>query len=64
MTTFLFGGVHGGHGGHLSQPCGLQRGHGVDTAWCPVSIKGCFIRLAAALIPTFIGGHVTEAERT
>ena len=60
MTTLLFCGVHGGHGGHLAQPCRLQRGHGVAPAWFPVSIKGCFMRLAAALMPAFTG----EAERT
>ena len=55
MTTLLFGGVHHVHHVHLAQPRGLQRGHGMDTAWCPVSIKGCFMQLAAALIPTFTG---------
>ena len=37
MTILLFGGVHHVHHVHLAQPCGLQRGHGMDTAWCPVS---------------------------
>lgn len=55
MTTLLFSGVHHVHHVHLAQPCGLQRGHRMDTAWCPVSIKSCFIRLAVSPLPNLNG---------
>lgn len=51
MTILLFGGVHHVHHVHLAQPCGLQRGHGMDTAWCPVSIEGYFMRLEVSPLP-------------